>query len=179
MKTHNKTHTLPIPSQLSGLAERQQQQWCGAVCCSLCTHLSPPAILASVIPLVHPNTDAELSPWFYSHLAHEDTSVDSITGMEGENTTTIKIRYEANMTAGEAVRWWCLTSFIFHRVTMLFFSFFHLAARFPVFVCFHLSSWICLGFLNYIYTCDLWTICLMLTETKRVYETRAYTHSTD
>lgn len=77
-QTHTYTctpqHKLPVPSQSSGLAERQQQRWCGAVCCSLCTHLSPPAILASVIPSVHLNTDADLSPVLWSYLTHVDTS---------------------------------------------------------------------------------------------------------
>ncbi|KAM3612197.1 uncharacterized protein V6R79_004458, partial [Siganus canaliculatus] len=79
---HAATHTPPIPSQSSDLAERQQRQRCGAVCRSLCTHLSPPAILASVIPLVHLNTDAELASLLCSHLVHEDTGATNVTGPE-------------------------------------------------------------------------------------------------
>lgn len=70
---HTEIHTSPIPPQSSGLAERQLRQSCGAFCCSLCIHLSPPAILASVIPLVHLNTDADLrSLFFLPNLLHGD-----------------------------------------------------------------------------------------------------------
>lgn len=57
MKHTHSYHTITV--EWFGRATAAWQ--CGAVCCSLWTHLSPPAILASVIPLVHLNADAQFS----------------------------------------------------------------------------------------------------------------------
>lgn len=84
-----------------------------AVLC--CAHLSPPAILASVIPLVHLNTDAPVqSSALFSPCTcgrqRNKCNRQSITGKKkgGKHNSNKKNQIQGPMTAGETVRWCCL-----------------------------------------------------------------------
>lgn len=107
-KTHMHARSSGSTVEWFGRATAMWQ--CEALCCSRWTHLSPPAILASVIPLVHLNTDSKLAPVLFSTGTAGAPPEANIAGWveswwEAGKTQTIELLNEVILTATVEPHW--------------------------------------------------------------------------